>query len=75
MYISIIQDMLPLGLRPVLGYVLNALIVVSMFLLATNILQLTLLPLVSAVRINLNFFSNLNTILTSTKVKLRLRFT
>ena len=53
MYISFIQDMLPLGLRPVLGYVLNALIVVSMFLLAANILQLTLLPLVSAVRINL----------------------
>ena len=43
--------MLQLGVRPVLGYVLNALIVVSMFLLAANILQLTLFPLVSAVRI------------------------
>ena len=43
--------MLQLGVRPVLGYVLNALIVVSLFLLATNILQITLFPLVSAVRI------------------------
>ena len=44
------QDMLQLGVRPVLGYVLNALIVVSLFLLAINILQITLFPLVSAVR-------------------------
>merc|ERR1719264_1832274 len=42
------EDMLQLGVRPVLGYVLNALIFVSLFLLATNILQITLFPLVSA---------------------------
>ena len=53
--------MLQLGVRPVLGYVLNALIVVSMFLLAANILQLALFPLVSAVRIiHFTFKKNYN---------------
>ena len=42
--------MLQVGLKPFLGYVLNGLIVVSLFLLMANILQITLFPLVSAVR-------------------------
>ena len=45
-----VQDMLQVGLKPFLGYVLNGLIVVSLFLLMANILQITLFPLVSAVR-------------------------
>ena len=48
------QDMLQVGLRPFLGYVLNGLIVVSLFLLTANILQITLFPLVSEVRITNN---------------------
>ena len=47
--------MLQVGLKPFLGYVLNGLIVVSMFLLMANILQITLFPLVSAVRRFLNY--------------------
>ena len=43
--------MLQVGLKPFLGYVLNGLIVVSLFLLMANILQITLFPLVSAVRL------------------------
>lgn len=43
--------MLQVGLRPVLGYILNGLIVVSLFLLTANILQITLFPLVSEVRV------------------------
>ena len=50
-----VQDMLQVGLKPFLGYVLNGLIVVSMFLLMANILQITLFPLVSAVRRFLNY--------------------
>ena len=49
-----IQDMLAVGLKPFLGYLLNGLIVVSLFLLISNILQITLFPLVSAV-ININY--------------------
>ena len=44
--------MLQVGLKPFLGYTLNGLIVVSLFLLTANILQITLFPLVSEVRVS-----------------------